>query len=158
MNTPKHTLLLLAVLGMCACSNKAIYYEYQTVPMDGWGADSILTFTIPVTDTAATYDVLLHVRHTDAYSYQNMWLFVSESPATMQQAAVQTDTIEFYLADDRGQWLGNGHSTREMPVLYREGVTMTDSVYTLRIQQGMREEALKGVSDIGVEVIDRTLR
>lgn len=117
--------------------------------MTGWGADSLLTFTIAVPDTAATYDVLLHVRHTDAYPYQNMWLFVGEQQAQMQRF----DTIEFYLADDRGRWLGNGHSTREMPILYKQGIHFTDTVYQLTIQQGMREEALKGVSDVGVEIV-----
>ncbi|MCQ2310625.1 MAG: gliding motility lipoprotein GldH [Paludibacteraceae bacterium] len=146
-------IILLSTLSLMACGGRTVYYEYQSVPIDGWAADSVLSFTVPVSDKTATYDVLLHVRHTDAYRYQNMWMFITESPSTIDVKASQTDTIEFYLADDRGHWLGNGHSLKEMPVLYRQQVHFTDSVYRLTIQQGMRDDALRGISDIGLELV-----
>lgn len=141
MTVKKIILTIIAGLSLMACSKHTVYSDYQSVPLDGWTIDSVVTFTIPVSDTVTPYDVILHVRHTDAYAYQNMWLFVN------------SDTIEFYLADDRGHWLGNGHNFKDMPVLYREQVVLKDSIYTLHIQQGMREEALKGISDIGVEIV-----
>ena len=142
----KSILVLISSLCLIACHNRTMYNDFQPVPMTGWSEDSILRFDVPISDTTHTYDVLLHIRHTDAYPYQNMWLFIGEK-------AVRYDTIEFYLANDRGQWLGNGQSVIEMPVLYRENIRFTDSLYSLTIQHGMREQLLQGVSDIGVEII-----
>lgn len=107
--------------------------------------DSVLRFEVPVTDTVNAYDVLLHIRHTDAYPYQNMWLFANDGG--------KTDTIEFYLADDRGRWLGNGQAIKDMPVLYRENVVLKDSLYILTLEEGMRDIVLRGISEIGVEIV-----
>lgn len=109
-----------------------------------WDADSVLQFEVPVPDTTHRYDVLLCVRHTEAYPYQNMWLFTEWNG--------QVDTIEFYLADDHGRWLGNRNGKLiEMPVLYETSYQFTDTGYcTMRVQHGMREMALKGVSDVGI--------
>ena len=75
-----------------------------------------------------------------------MWLFVDNNR--------HRDTIEFYLADDRGQWLGEKqHGFIEMPVLLEENIHFPDSgTYHIEIQHGMRDSLLRGVSDIGLEI------
>ena len=109
--------------------------------------DSVLTYRFDVTDTKPC-NILLCVRHTESYPYQNMWLFCQLSNDT---AAIWTDTIEFYLADDRGRWLGNGSQQIEMPVLFAQSYQFPDTgKYVFTIQHGMREERLRGVSDVGV--------
>lgn len=107
-----------------------------------------MTFTAAITDTINPYNVIISVRHTQQYPYQNMWLFV--------ERAGEMDTIEFYLADQRGRWLGNGFgNSREMPVLYQRAVVFpVRGEYTYRIWQGMREDDLRGVQDIGL-IIER---
>ena len=74
-----------------------------------------------------------------------MWLFVGHDG--------RQDTIEFYMANDRGEWLGNGkNGLIEMPVLYEEAYHYTKGEHTITLQHGMREEALRGVVSVGVEV------
>ena len=122
-----------------------MYSTFHSVPLNGWNADSVLTYTWSIDDTASTYQIIIDVRHTELYPYQNLWFFI-EKPLS------QTDTIEFYLADDRGQWLGKGYNGYiEMPVLYEEAYRF-DSIgeYTMTIQQGMRMERLRGITDVGV--------
>ena len=91
--------------------------------------------------------MLIYIRHTEQYPYQNMWLFVDD--------AGRQDTIEFYLADDRGQWLGNKHNGFiEMPVLLEETKHFADTgSYTMYIAHGMRDSLLRGVTDIGLEIL-----
>lgn len=95
-------------------------------------------------DTNISYDILLCVRHTEAYPYQNMWLFTEWNR--------QKDTIEFYLADDRGRWLGNySGKLIEMPVLYEQQFIFPDTgYYQFTIQHGMRQQQLRGISDVGI--------
>jgi len=132
-------IVLIALIG---CNNDTIFTEYRSMPLSGWDVDSVLTFYVPVVDTLETYDIIVDVRHTTSYPYQNMWLFVN------------ADTIDFYLANQRGEWLGNGRGElREMPVLYKQNVRFP-SVDTCKyeIRQGMRSKNLKGVRDIGLIV------
>ena len=68
---------------------------------------------------------------------------------------LRKDTIEFYLADDRGQWLGNKHhGFIEMPVLLESNYHYPDTGhYSLSIRHGMRDSLLRGITDVGVEII-----
>jgi len=152
MTVKNLVLIALSSLLLTACTQATMYHAYQSVDLSGWSMDSVVTFTVSVQDTVNPYDVILHVRHTDGYPYQNMWLFLNDGTAD-DQGVTKTDTIEFYLANERGQWLGRGRSLIDMPVLYREQLVFTDSLYTIRIQQGMRDIQLPGISDIGVEIV-----
>jgi gliding motility-associated lipoprotein GldH len=109
--------------------------------------DSVTHFDYTITDTQPAYRMLVYVRHTERYPYQNMWLFIGDS--------LHRDTIEFYLADDRGQWLGDKHhGFIEMPVLIEENYHFPDTGrYEMTIQHGMRDTLLRGVTDIGFEIL-----
>ncbi len=144
--------ILVIIVGIFAvsCGQQTLYSEYKAIPISGWNADSVLSFTYNITDTITPCDVLLSIRHTQTYAYQNLWLFLNG--LTPQQ-----DSIEIYLADQRGVWLGNGWGNlREMPLLYMRNIVFPHSgEYTFTIQQGMREDILRGISDIGL-IIQKT--
>ena len=140
-------ILIITAISLIGCVQTPFYSEYQDIPVFGWDADSALTYTWSIDDTATTYRILIDVRHTEFYPYQNLWFFINR-PLSLK------DTIEFYLADERGQWLGKkcgGYI--KMPVLYEEAYKF-DSIgdYTMTIQQAMRTERLKGITDVGVIV------
>ena len=139
-------LAVLTVL-FSSCKNDIVYSRFSSIPSEKWAIDSVAQFEYAITDTVPDYRMLVYVRHTERYPYQNMWLFVGDS--------LHRDTIEFYLADDRGQWLGNKHhGFIEMPVLLEENYHFADTgKYFLTVQHGMRDSILRGVTDIGLEII-----
>ena len=139
-------LAVLTVL-FSSCKNDIVYSRFSSIPSEKWAIDSVAQFEYAITDTVPDYRMLVYVRHTERYPYQNIWLFVGDS--------LHRDTIEFYLADDRGQWLGNKHhGFIEMPVLLEENYHFADSgKYFLTVQHGMRDSILRGVTDIGLEII-----
>lgn len=137
----------LVMLFLAGCSNSIQYSRFTPISSQEWNMDSLAQFDYSIEDTMADYQMLIYVRHTEQYPYQNMWLFVDD--------AGRQDTIEFYLADDRGQWLGNKHNGFiEMPVLWEETRHFPDTgAYTMRITHGMRDSLLRGVTDIGLEIL-----
>lgn len=140
----------LLLLLFASCSRPA-YVDQHDLPVTGWHQDSALTFTVPVTDSAATYDVLLQLRTDNRYPYQNLWLFVSEQ---RDSTLLVCDTIECMLADDRGRWLGKGNIHHDILLLYAAHHRFPRTgnyIYTIR--QGMREELLPGVESIAVELM-----
>ena len=148
MSKSFYTLVIVAALAMLtACRTDIVYSRFAQIPSGQWSADSVVRFRVPITDASAKYRTIVYVRHTERYPYQNMWLYIGNK--------THRDTIEFYLADDRGQWLGNSHSGFiEMPVLLDENRQFPDTgTYLFEIQHGLRDSVLRGVADVGMEVI-----
>lgn len=139
--------LILAAIGLTGCRRGVVHAQFWPVSSAEWHIDSVFTTCYAITDTATEYQLIVYVRHNECYPYQNMWLFVSDS--------LHSDTIEFYLADDRGNWLGDKHhGFIEMPVLYEAAKHYTDTgSYYLSVRHAMRDTLLRGITDIGVEVI-----
>jgi gliding motility-associated lipoprotein GldH len=60
-----------------SCGADVVYTEFKNMPVNGWEAKDVKNYNPIITDTLADYEIQLTVRHTDAYPYQNMWLFVT---------------------------------------------------------------------------------
>ncbi len=142
---------LLAVI-LASCNNNTIYNEYKELPAEGWNKDSIALYDVMVEDTSSNYQVIVNVRNRGDYPWQNLWLFVSYM---QPDSVIVNDSIECYLADNKGEWLGSGFgSLYEMPVLFKKNINFKDSGnYQFSIQQGMRDSMLVGINDIGLEII-----
>ena len=142
---------ILVSLFIVACNNHDVYFQYNTVAINGWNKDTAYVFHVPISDTTATYNIYVNVRNRGEYPYQNLWLFMRKiSPDKIQTK----DSIECYLADQRGKWLGNGiGSIMEMPILYKQNVKFPQvGTYDYKIVQGMRDSLLIGINDIGMRV------
>lgn len=141
--------ILLTVL--TACSQGKVYDEYRELPNEGWSRNMIAKFEVDIKDTRTPHNVLINIRHNDGYPYQNFWMFVT----TKTPDGITTkDTVECYLADNRGKWLGSGlSSVYNMPVLFKPNKVFPKAgKYTFTVYQGMRDDLLKGISDVGIEI------
>ena len=129
----------------------SVYYQYVSIDPSGWHKDSIVTFDANITDTTSYYNVIIEIRHRNEYPYQNLYLFVNSlSPDSISVG----DTLNCILADVQGRWYGSGiGSNKNLPILYMPEIKFPqEGVYIFNVQQGMREEILEGVSDIGLKV------
>lgn len=143
--------VILISLLTAACTNSDVYFQYKSVTSKGWSKDSVYIFDIPIKDTAGTYNVYVNVRNRGEYPYQNLWLFLNKTTPDKIQTK---DSIECYLADQRGKWLGSGiGSIMEMPILYQQNVRFKNKgTYHYKIVHGMRDSVLYGINDIGMRV------
>jgi gliding motility-associated lipoprotein GldH len=139
------------VLLLGACNSNTFYSVYNDLPAAGWNKNSASVFQVNITDNSQPYNVLINVRHESNYPYQNFWMFVSEKSP---EGTVTRDTIECFLADNRGKWLGSGLSSiYTMPVLINKNRKFTRAgTYTFEIKQGMRDDILTGIRNIGLEI------
>jgi len=134
-----------------ACRQNLVFEQYQNISDQKWYKDSVLVFNVAIEDTTQNNNFIINVRNDVDYEYSNLWLFLSiEQP----DGKILDDKFEVALADPSGQWLGNGFGglkTRE--AVYRRNIFFPVSgEYKIRIQQGMREDYLKGISDIGIRI------
>ncbi len=140
-------LFAFVAIGMSSCRKGIVYSRFHSISSEQWAIDSIAHFDFSIIDTVPSYTLLIYVRHTERYPYQNIWLFVGDS--------LHRDTMDCFLADDRGQWIGDKHhGFIEKRIVYNESCHFADTgSYYLDIQHGMRDTLLRGITDIGVEII-----
>jgi gliding motility-associated lipoprotein GldH len=82
------------------------------------------------------------------YPFKNLWLFYD---LIKPDGARIKDTIEVSLADDFGKWTGSGITIYQNAFALRNGYIFPDTgQYSIIFRQGMRENNLKGIEDIGL--------
>lgn len=143
-------LILILFLGGCAKIN--MFEKSMHIPMQSWSYNYKPSFNFTVTDTSATYNVYLVLRHTDAYKYNNLWVSLgSQVPGD----SMQYQNINLQLANDKTGWEGIG-----MDDIYEVRKNITPGPvpfqkagnYHFTIAQVMRENPLMHILDIGIRV------
>ena len=136
---------------LSACSDNVVYQQNRAFKNSEWNKDSVLTFYFDSHDTAAVYDIILDLRTTDDYPYQNFWIFANSFSPDDKEFK---DTLECVLADNNGRWIGDGiGSVHCLPVEFGSNVKFPrNGRYKFQVIQGMREDVLRGVSDVGLRI------
>jgi gliding motility-associated lipoprotein GldH len=152
MTAYKH---LLANLFLCfiliSCTQKQeVFYEFHSFPKARWDQREAIRFEVPVRDISQVYNVSIELRNSNEYLYKNIWLFVDyQTP----EGKVRSDTLATDLADEYGRWYGRGISLYSCSFPYEQNVQYPDTgVYVYTIRQGMREDPLEGLSDVGLRI------
>lgn len=134
-----------------ACDANRVFEDYRAIPDGKWHKDSLVVFDIPISDTLVNHNLYVNVRNDINYNYSNLWLFIE---IAQPGGTAVRDTFEMALADPAGKWLGEGFGgLKTRQAIYRRNVFFPVSgVYTISIGQGMRQEVLSGISDVGFRV------
>jgi len=148
-------LFFISMLGLLvACGESPFVQEVVSFSNDAWHQDSIVKIDVNVSDTQTYYRVSFQIRHTNDYPYSNLYLFreIRSETATLEQ-----DTIQIQLANEKGEWLGNGvGDLKTLEIPYKEsGLRFPKSgTYRFRFQHGMRDEPLLGIRDFTFTIED----
>jgi gliding motility-associated lipoprotein GldH len=149
----KQTLILfLLLIIVSACQKKRdFYFQYKGIEEATWNQAASFDFAVAVTDTFSYYDIFLEVRNNDSYPFRNLWLFVNlKTP----EGNTRNDTVNCELADVYGKWHGKGNNLYTLSFPFEQNVRFhIPGTYLYSIRQGMREDYLKGISDIGLRVV-----
>lgn len=143
--------LLVMVGSLLSCGNRGVYDQSVKIPSTGWHKDTTAFFVFDSEDSVRSHRFFINIRHTDAYAYRNLYLFLN---TLLPNGRLTRDTIEIFLADKEGQWLGQGFGKlRDYRFEVRNDLVFPfKGEYRFAIEQGMREEVLTGISDVGVRI------
>lgn len=151
-NKGAQILIMLSLLIAPACSRNTLFTDSVAMPGKTWGLAFIPEFNFPVTDTIGVTNVYFSIRTGSDYPFRNIYLFVTSiSP----DGKSMTDTLEYDLADEKGNWYGKGPGDiHELTLPFRTNVFFPQKgLYIFKIQHGMRIGDLKGVYDLGLRII-----
>ena len=95
-------LLLFLIITFLSCNyEKKEFYSFVD---DNWILENKVRFNINVVDSNSQFIQNICLRHTTSYKYQNLIFFLHHEFNNL----IHTDTLELYLAEDNGRWLGTG--------------------------------------------------
>ena len=152
---------LFAILGLLlifvSCDSEMVMGEMRDLP-GYWDKNDELTFQFPQLDSLKKYDLFLHLRNTNSYPYNNIFLIASiEFP----HGKTIVDTLEYRMANADGTWLGTGIGTvKESKLSYKENVSFfEEGTYRLTLSQAVRNNGavhgvtqLEGITEVGFSI------
>ena len=138
-------------LSLTACDKNRVFEENTPIADHSWDPAQVVRFEVNIEDTVSPHNFFVNVRNGDAYRYSNLYLFIN---TTFPDGRRSHDTLECILADDRGRWLGEGiGDLYSSQILFKKNVRFPLSgTYTFEFMQGMREDNLPMITDIGMRI------
>jgi len=143
--------LLAVLLFISSCQSGTLYEKTIALPIAGWSQDNLVVFDVSVDDTIKQYEMSLIIRNDARYEYSNLFLFVN---ITAPGGAGIRDTVEIRMSDERGKWMGRGIGGKyTLKIPYKKQVSFPQKgTYKFEIEQGMREEVLEFITDVGFSI------
>ena len=134
---------------LVSCGNDKLFNDSVVIPEAKWDNRMLPFFDLTVNDTLSDYAFYLNIRHLENYRYSNLYVFLhTEFP----NGNITHDTIECTFARPDGSWMSKGNGTiRSAKILLNPALRfpLTGS-YHFEIEQAMRDDVLKGITDIGL--------
>jgi gliding motility-associated lipoprotein GldH len=137
---------------LTACKQVNLFERLENIPKAAWAANYKPSFTFNISDTNSLYNLYVTVRHTNSYSYNNLWL--QSSLLLPGDTLATTQKLDLQLANPDG-WIGTG-----MDDIYEQRIKITATPtaikkpgpITISLSQIMRQNPLLGILQMGVRV------
>ena len=150
--------LIFGLLLFTACQNNVVFNQYQPVENAKWQNGQVIAIEIPMQDTISNYNLYINLRNNKDYAYSNLFLITRMTFPDNKQV---TDTLEYEMADAKGNFLGTGFSDiKENKLFYKEKIRFSEAGnYLFEVKQAMRKrneiegiDPLQGITDVGISV------
>lgn len=139
------------LLFFASCDNQRVFEDNIVIPDNLWNVDNVVKLEVDITDTITPTNFYINVRNAEGYPYSNLYLFIKTRFPNGQQS---NDTLECVLADEKGQWLGNGMGDiydNQIPFKRNVRFPVTGK-YMFELQHGMRIKDLPLIMDVGLRI------
>lgn len=144
--------LVLAATVLGACSDpKAVIDQNNEIVNNNWSYGNKLKYSVKVDNADITYNLCFNLRVTADYKYSNIFVLMHEAGPGMLPSTVR---YEFALANAAGEWYGAGSGNiYSYQVPFKKNYKFpAKGTYVFEIEQNMRDNPLREVSDVGLRV------
>ncbi len=143
---------ILASLLFSSCTTMDAFEKNAEIPQHQWSYSLQPEINFTITDTVSPYDVFVTLRHTDAYAYKNIWLYISTRQPG--DSTFQKERFELTLQNQNGEWIGTGMSDiwEVRYPLFNDLRFTKQGTYTIRLQQTMRDNPLLHIMNAGIRI------
>lgn len=135
----------------CSPSENIVYEEFESVDPSGWDWKESKSFTFEIEDDQHLYNLINGLRITTDYAYSNIWMiYIIKGP----NGFYKKEQFQVTLSDNIGKWKGKGISNLisfQSPIM--TNVNFKKGKYTIQFFQNMRDQELKDVNNVGLQII-----
>ena len=139
------------VLLLISCADNAVLDVNKEISDKNWSYIKKIRIPVKIENENQTYNLYLNLRHTADYNYSNIFILIHQSGPAMKPTS---ERREFRLAYPDGEWLGSGSGNLySYQMLFRKDYKFpAKGTYIFEFEQNMRDNPLRGISDIGLRV------
>jgi len=144
-------LALLALLFSSCGNGNTIIDKNNDVENHNWTYVNKFRYDVAIDDASSRYNIYINLRVTGDYKYSNMFILLTQVDPDKKST---TTRFELKLADKDGAWLGEGSGnlySYQLRVL-SDYKFPAKGAYTFYIEQNMRDNPLREVSDVGIRI------
>jgi gliding motility-associated lipoprotein GldH len=156
MKRAVNTFFIIAVTAILftinGCKNAGVVVDQNTpVANHNWGYLNKIKFNVKIDDEKVAYNLYMNLRVTADYKYSNMIVLITQ---TSPDKKAEVKRYELQLANKEGEWYGKGSGNLySYQVPFRTHYMFgAKGVYQIAIEQNMRDNPLREVSDVGIRV------
>ncbi|MDB4923937.1 gliding motility lipoprotein GldH [Mucilaginibacter sp.] len=144
--------LSAGLLLFAGCTDKnAVIDQNMEVPGHNWTYLNRFKFPVKIDEEKQAYNLYMNLRVTGDYKYSNLFVLISQTGPDKKTA---TKRYEMKLANKDGEWLGKGSGnlySYQVPFVVKYTFP-AKGTYTFTVEQNMRDNPLREVSDVGLRV------
>lgn len=144
-------LLFIIALFFSACDKSVIYDNSKDIKNEIWNINDQKSFKLNIEDSLQVYNFFINIRNSVDYSWANIYMFLKINYPNGESSI---DTIECFLADNTGKWLGDGVGKyRDNQIMIRQrGLFPMTGDYEFVLQHAMRDDNISGIKSVGIRI------
>jgi len=133
-----------------SCNNETIYINSTNIDGNVWDYRDIVKYEFEISENTSSKNISFFLRNDLNYSYRNIFLITSIYTDSL---TILSDTSQYTITDQYGRWLGKGRDKKDHYLQFEQAFTFPhNGKYYISIKHGMRENPLKGIRKLGVEI------
>ncbi len=149
----KNTFYIISFIALFffGCNNNAVYQNNKEIDNGVWNVNEVKKFDVEISDTLSFHNFYIYIRNSTDYSYSNVYFFIN---TMFPGGGLSRDTVECFLADINGNWLGKGMGQyKNNTILFKRNVRFPKKgTYSFEFEQAMREKDLQGIYEVGMKI------
>ena len=147
-----YLLASFCLTSIAGCDQLNVYETMTPLKGHQWYTGKSISGTFQINDTGSKYRNFFVFRHTDAYSYNNIWVELGlQAPGD----SMIYRKLDLSLGNDASGWFGSGMDDIwevRLPLNNFPQKFEKPGVYHYNIRQLMRDDPLKDVMSVGLRV------
>jgi gliding motility-associated lipoprotein GldH len=144
--------VVVAIFTSTGCTDKnAVIDQNSEVADHNWSYLNKFKFDVKIDDEKTHYNLYMNLRVTGDYKYSNIFVLITQVGPDNK---AEVKRYELKLANKDGEWLGEGSGNLySYQSHFRTNYMFpAKGVYHFYIEQNMRDNPLREVSDVGLRV------
>ncbi len=145
-------MMAFVMLSWSGCTDpNAVIDRNVEIVNNNWAYTNKVKIEVKIDDEQIPYNLYLNLRVTADYKYSNMFVLIQQINPNKRSAATR---YEVKLANPDGEWLGDGSGNLySFQTPFKTNYKFpAKGTYIFQIEQNMRDNPLKEVSDVGLRV------